>query len=59
MASPASPPPRGSSLWRDDASGQRKIYRLDYDGLVDGDSTPGIVLRSGDVIIVPQRHLFE
>jgi polysaccharide export outer membrane protein len=40
--------------------GQESIYSIDYDAVEDGRSTAGtITLADGDVIVVPQRGLFE
>lgn len=47
-------------LRRTDAGGQEKTYLINYDAIEKGTSkTGGTVLREGDVIIVPQRRLFE
>jgi polysaccharide export outer membrane protein len=47
-------------LRRTDASGQEQIYLINYDAIEDGTSQTGAtVLREGDVIVVPQRRLFE
>lgn len=50
---------RRVELLRIDASGQQRIYRYNYQALMSGDSIPAVVLKSGDVIVVPQRRLFE
>lgn len=40
--------------------GVEKIYRLNYDAILSGASKNGLLgLRDGDVIVVPQRGLFE
>ncbi len=37
-----------------------EIYNINYDAIISGQSTNGAVaLREGDVIIIPQRRLFE
>ncbi|MEO6301400.1 MAG: polysaccharide biosynthesis/export family protein [Paracoccaceae bacterium] len=48
-------------LRRTDArTGVQNTYKLNYDAIEDGSSTAGnTTLQSGDVIIVPQRKLFE
>lgn len=47
-------------LRRTEKSGAEKIYRLNYDAIQDGRSKNGLAtLSDGDVIIVPQRGLFE
>jgi polysaccharide biosynthesis/export protein len=47
-------------LRRVDASGVEKVYLINYDAVEKGSSKAGgTVLREGDVILVPQRHLFE
>jgi polysaccharide export outer membrane protein len=47
-------------LRRTDAGGQEQVYLIDYDAIEQGESAVGAtVLREGDVIIVPQRRLFE
>lgn len=47
-------------LRRTDKSGNEKIYRLNYDAIEQGTATGGTTrLVDGDVIIVPQRKLFE
>jgi polysaccharide export outer membrane protein len=44
----------------DRLSGEESIYPIDYDAVEEGRSTAGaITLADGDVIVVPQRGLFE
>jgi polysaccharide export outer membrane protein len=43
----------------DRASGRQQVYDYDYRALTAGPSAPAVVLREGDVIVVPQRKLFE
>ena len=46
-------------LLRQDSRGQQQVYHFNYQALIAGANTPAIVLREGDVIVVPQRRLFE
>ena len=47
-------------LRRVDASGTEKVYLINYKAIEDGSSRNGAtVLQEGDVILVPQRRLFE
>jgi polysaccharide export outer membrane protein len=47
-------------LRRTDQSGQETVYLINYDEIEQGDAKSGAtVLREGDIIIVPQRRLFE
>lgn len=47
-------------LRRVDASGAEKVYTIDYRALENGGATAGTtIMADGDVIIVPQRRLFE
>lgn len=47
-------------LRRRDASGQETIFLLDYEAILDGRSPNGTAeLSDGDVIVVPERRLFE
>lgn len=47
-------------LRRVDASGTEQVYTINYDAIEQGSSEAGrTTLREGDVIIVPQRRLFE
>jgi polysaccharide export outer membrane protein len=47
-------------LRRTDASGQEQIFLINYDAIEEGTSQNGAtVLREGDIIVVPQRRLFE
>ncbi len=43
----------------DRTSGQDKVYLYNYGAVVSGGTAPTIQLQDGDVIIVPQRGLFE
>jgi polysaccharide export outer membrane protein len=43
----------------DRATGQEKVYLFNYQAVMSGAQTTSITLQSGDVIIVPQRRLFE
>lgn len=41
-------------------NGSEAIYPLNYDAMIEGNSRNGLTtLRDGDVIVVPQRRLFE
>ena len=47
-------------LRRTNAQGIENVYALDYDAIEAGLSNDGMVqLIAGDVIVVPQRRLFE
>jgi polysaccharide export outer membrane protein len=47
-------------LRRTDSSGTEQVYLINYDAIEQGNSKNGAtVLRDGDVIVVPQRRLFE
>ncbi|WP_458877952.1 polysaccharide biosynthesis/export family protein [Arenibacterium sp. CAU 1754] len=47
-------------LRRTDSNGAEKLYRVNYEDILAGKSSIGTtVLKQGDVIIVPQRKLFE
>ncbi len=46
-------------LRRVDASGHEQIYLFNYDSVMAGGQARMIYLQKGDVIVVPQRHLFE
>lgn len=51
---------RRIQLRRADGSGNERIYGIDYRAIQRGESNAGrTVLADGDVIIVPQRRLFE
>lgn len=51
---------RRIQLRRRDAGGTERIHTVDYDAILRGESALGTtVLAEGDVIIVPQRRLFE
>ncbi len=43
----------------DSKSGRETIYNFDYKAVQQGASAPVIVLHKGDVIVVPERRLFE
>ncbi|MCX7888545.1 MAG: polysaccharide biosynthesis/export family protein [Rhodobacteraceae bacterium] len=43
----------------DPKTGQETVYKFNYKAVQDGGSAPTIVLRPGDVIVVPERRLFE
>lgn len=43
----------------DSKTGQETIYNFNYKAVQQGASAPVIVLRQGDVIVVPERKLFE
>jgi len=47
-------------LRRIDKSGAEKVYRLNFDAIENGESAGGTTrLVKGDVIVIPQRKLFE
>lgn len=46
-------------LRRTDAAGHEQLYLFNYDAVMSGSKVQTITLKKGDVIIVPQRHLFE
>lgn len=47
-------------LRRKDKSGAERVYNVDYEAILEGQSSVGMTtLTTGDVIIVPQRKLFE
>jgi polysaccharide export outer membrane protein len=46
-------------LRRTDAAGREQVYPFNYEALLSGGQAPVIYLQKGDVIIVPQRKLFE
>jgi polysaccharide export outer membrane protein len=46
-------------LHRTDASGREQVYPFNYDAVLAGRAASVIYLQKGDVIVVPQRHLFE
>lgn len=51
---------RRIQLRRVDASGQEHVYAIDYRAIERGQALSNpIVLREGDVILVPERRLFE
>jgi len=43
----------------DPRTGQETVYKFNYKAVQDGGSAPTIVLRPGDVVVVPERKLFE
>ncbi|WP_284164859.1 polysaccharide biosynthesis/export family protein [Frigidibacter sp. SD6-1] len=43
----------------DSKSGKETVYNYNYKAVQQGASAPVIVLRQGDVIVVPERRLFE
>ena len=43
----------------DKKTGQETIYHFNYKSVQQGVNAPVIVLRSGDVVVVPERKLFE
>lgn len=51
--------PKRIQLHRTDRSGNTVVYTFNYDAAMSGDPQQAIVLMSGDVIVVPARHLFE
>lgn len=52
--------PQRIQLRRADKAGNEKIYKVDFDAIMAGTSNQGTTrLKSGDVIVVPQRRLFE
>lgn len=50
---------RRIELLRQDRSGQQQVYHFDYKALFSGKPPAVLVLQPGDVIVVPQRRLFE
>ena len=51
---------RRIQLRRVDADGQERVYPIDYRAIERGQALPNpIVLQEGDVILVPERRLFE
>jgi polysaccharide biosynthesis/export protein len=50
---------RRIELLRQDSSGDEQAYSYNYDAMISGARTRAVVLRPGDVIVVPQRRLFE
>ena len=51
---------RRIQLRRVDANGQERVYAIDYRAIERGQALPNpIVLQEGDVILVPERRLFE
>lgn len=46
-------------LRRIDRAGQEQVWIYDYSAIMAGKPAPALVLQKGDVIVVPQRRLFE
>ena len=46
-------------LRRTDASGHQRVYPYNYNAVLSGQPSQELYLQKGDVIVVPQRHLFE
>lgn len=47
-------------LRRTDSAGKENVYKFNYDAMLDGTGTGGSTkLVDGDVIVIPQRRLFE
>lgn len=46
-------------LRRTDAAGVEQVWTYDLSAIMAGKPAPAIVLKKGDVIVVPQRRLFE
>lgn len=47
-------------LRRTDKSGKETVYQFNYDAMLDGTGTGGATkLADGDVIVIPERRLFE
>ncbi|UWR05758.1 polysaccharide export protein (plasmid) [Ruegeria conchae] len=47
-------------LRRTDSAGKETVYQFNYDAMLDGTGTGGSTrLADGDVIVIPQRRLFE
>lgn len=46
-------------LLRQDSAGHQQVYFYNYKALSTGEAQPAMTLKSGDVIVVPQRRLFE
>ena len=46
-------------LRRTDRTGQDRVYLFNYRAVSSGRVAPSIRLQEGDVVIAPQRHLFE
>lgn len=44
---------------RTDATGAEQVYQFNYAALLNGARAPVMFLQEGDVIVVPQRKLFE
>jgi len=51
--------PKRIELHRKDGAGGQMTYLLDYQALTRPGSSSAVVLKSGDVIVVPPRRLFE
>ncbi|MGV8988701.1 MAG: polysaccharide biosynthesis/export family protein [Cypionkella sp.] len=46
-------------LRRTDASGHEQVFPFNYEAVLSGRQSAVLYLQKGDVIVVPQRHLFE
>ncbi len=47
-------------LRRTDRSGKQTVFQFDYDSIIDGvDTRAAVRLAEGDVVVIPQRKLFE
>lgn len=46
-------------LHRSSSSGQTQVYQFNYKAIENGAAAQAIRLRSGDVVVVPERKLFE
>ena len=46
-------------LRRTDATGHETVYVFNYDAIMAGAAVPVVILQKGDVIVIPQRRLFE
>ena len=46
-------------LRRTDATGHETVYVFNYNAIMAGAAAPVVILQKGDVIVIPQRRLFE
>ncbi len=46
-------------LVRQDSAGHQQVYTFNFENMLSGTQSSPVVLKPGDVIIVPQRNLFE
>jgi polysaccharide export outer membrane protein len=46
-------------LRRRDAAGTERVYRFNYRAVEQGVATGPMILQSGDVVVIPERRLFE